>query len=339
MFINNAIYKAIPTASLTFPLSEGVVVTVGGVTGIVTENVAQASPTATIYIAVGGTIDLRSEANKGVSFTDAQIKALGSDFNFVPASESEKELPPPALSDAGKVVTVNETGTGYELTEPDSGLPEYDSDDEGKLLSIEMVEGSAKTLFPQQTVTLDEGYASISNANTQLFVLRSQVTIVIDNETIVSYVVNDGAIVAPFQYDSENAGIILDNGELTLWMDGGTGSRVISATIKNLEPKASWSDSPYDVIIKLNMADGEVTDSVTIKSDVRKMSSFISNKTPVLACGITDDESYHIAVLPAVVRIVGGVVYIDIYNMLINNNKLVYYRLTYDDAYNEWFLN
>ncbi|MBP5302020.1 MAG: hypothetical protein J6Y88_02085, partial [Bacteroidales bacterium] len=67
-----------------------------------------------------GTIDLTSEANNGVSFTDAQIKALGSDFNFVPASE--KELPTPTLADAGKVVAVNETGTEYELVESGGAL-------------------------------------------------------------------------------------------------------------------------------------------------------------------------------------------------------------------------
>lgn len=134
MYIKNATYKTVPTGSLSFPLAEGAVVTAGGVTGIVPENLAAAGPTAQIYVAVGGTIDLTSEANKGVSFTDAQIKALGSDFNFVPASE--KELPTPTLADAGKVVAVNETGTEYELVESGGGLPEYGVGDGGKVLTV-----------------------------------------------------------------------------------------------------------------------------------------------------------------------------------------------------------
>lgn len=88
MYIQNATYKAVPTAGLTFPLTEGTVLTVGDVTGIVPENISLAAPTGLIYLATGGTIDLTSEANAGVSFTDAELNALGGDFNFIPVTEA-----------------------------------------------------------------------------------------------------------------------------------------------------------------------------------------------------------------------------------------------------------
>lgn len=139
MYIKNATYKEVPTAGLTFPLAEGSVITVGGVTGIVEQNVAAAGPTAKLYIAVGGTIDLRSEANKNVSFTDDQVKALGSDFNFIPAKEIAdpvKELPEIGSGDAGKVLTVNSGHNGVEWKTPGgTALEETGTVDDGVLSS------------------------------------------------------------------------------------------------------------------------------------------------------------------------------------------------------------
>ncbi len=89
---------------MEFPVAEGTVITAGDVTGIVPQNVTLAPPTAMIYVATGGTIDLTSEANKGVSFTEAQIKELGADFNFIPAQEGGGGggLPPYTSADKGK---------------------------------------------------------------------------------------------------------------------------------------------------------------------------------------------------------------------------------------------
>jgi len=109
MFIQNAVYKAVPTDGLTFPLAEGTVITVGDVTGIVPENIALAAPTGLIYLATGGTIDLTSEANAGVTFTDEQLNELGGDFNFIPVTEAGgSSLPSYSSSDIGKVLTVGE---------------------------------------------------------------------------------------------------------------------------------------------------------------------------------------------------------------------------------------
>jgi hypothetical protein len=109
MFIQNAVYKAVHTDGLTFPLAEGTVITVGDVTGIVPENIALAAPTGLIYLATGGTIDLTSEANAGVTFTDEQLKELGGDFNFIPLTEAGgSSLPSYTSADIGKVLTVGE---------------------------------------------------------------------------------------------------------------------------------------------------------------------------------------------------------------------------------------
>lgn len=88
MFIQNAVLKSISAEGLAFPLSEGSVVSVGGVTGIVPTTLNVRPATNRIYVAVAGTIDLTSDANKGVTFTNEQIQELGADFNFVPAVES-----------------------------------------------------------------------------------------------------------------------------------------------------------------------------------------------------------------------------------------------------------
>ena len=88
MYIQNVIVKSIKSDGLSFPLPEGSVVTVGGVTGIVPTTIDVRPATNRIYVAVAGTVDLTSDANKGVTFTDEQIQELGADFNFVPAVES-----------------------------------------------------------------------------------------------------------------------------------------------------------------------------------------------------------------------------------------------------------
>ena len=113
MFIKNATYKTISTEGQTFPIAEGAIIK----GGIVPQTVDIDPPTHRISVAIGGTIDLRSDANKNVSFTDEQIKALGADFNFIPAKEIAdpvKELPEIGSGDAGKVLTVNSGHNGVE---------------------------------------------------------------------------------------------------------------------------------------------------------------------------------------------------------------------------------
>lgn len=116
MFIQNAVLKSINAEGLSFPLAEGSVVSVGGVTGIVPTTLGVRPATNRIYVAVAGTIDMTSDANKGVTFTDEQIKALGGDFNFVPALETPAEIPSykPA-QDSGKVLTVVPSGLSWEM--------------------------------------------------------------------------------------------------------------------------------------------------------------------------------------------------------------------------------
>lgn len=132
MFIQNAVLKSISAEGLTFPLSEGSVVSVGGVTGIVPTTLGVRPATNRIYVAVAGTIDMTSDANKGVTFTDEQIKALGGDFNFVPAVESGGDLPSTS-GKSGKVLSVNSSG---ELEWAGAVLPEASGGDMGKVATI-----------------------------------------------------------------------------------------------------------------------------------------------------------------------------------------------------------
>lgn len=63
-----------------------------------------------------------------------RIEELERKVNAMP---SGAEVPQPSgISDAGKVMTVNETGTGYELIEPADGLPEVTSADNGDVLAV-----------------------------------------------------------------------------------------------------------------------------------------------------------------------------------------------------------
>lgn len=114
MYIQNAYYKAIPVTGATFPLAAGTIVTANGTVpasaeqyfGIVPEKVEKMPTTGYIFVAVSGTIDLDT---CGVAFTDAQIKALGADFNFVRAAEIAEpapELPAVSSTDNGKILKV-----------------------------------------------------------------------------------------------------------------------------------------------------------------------------------------------------------------------------------------
>ena len=114
MYIQNAYYNAIPVTGATFPLAAGTIVTANGTVpassddyyGIVPFRVDKMPTTGYLFVAVSGTIDLDT---CGVTFTDAQIKALGADFNFVRAAEIAEpapELPTVSAVDNGKVLTV-----------------------------------------------------------------------------------------------------------------------------------------------------------------------------------------------------------------------------------------
>ena len=163
MYIQNATYKAIPTGSLSFPITQGSVVTAGGVTGIVTEGIAVAPPTAQIYIAVGGTIDMTSPANKGVTFTDEELKALGGDFNFVPIREAgASDLPEVDNSDNGDVLAV--VDGAWAKSAPPSGLPTCTSEDVGKVLTVvrDAEHSISQVVIPEQTLTLVAGVVNVA---------------------------------------------------------------------------------------------------------------------------------------------------------------------------------
>lgn len=144
MEIRNAIYKTVPVRNLTFPLAAGTVVTAGGTLansdgsdayGIVPETVALLPLTKRLYVAVAGTIDL---ATCGATFTDTMIKALGEDFNFVPAKEEHEppapELPTVSSTDNGKILMV--VNGQWAAADLPSELPTVESTDAGKVLTV-----------------------------------------------------------------------------------------------------------------------------------------------------------------------------------------------------------
>lgn len=131
MFIKNATYKSIPTAGLSFPLAEGTIIS----NGIVPQTIDIEPPTHRISVAIGGTIDLNSPANKNVSFTDEQIRALGGDFNFVPAEEAKSGLPAVSVADNGDVLAV--VNGAWSKSDPPSSLPSYTTSDNGKVLTVD----------------------------------------------------------------------------------------------------------------------------------------------------------------------------------------------------------
>lgn len=176
MYIQNMTLKSIDAEGLSFPLAEGSIVTVRGVTGIVPATINVRPATNMIYVAVAGTVDLTSPANKNVSFTDQQIKTLGGDFNFVPAVETDvkKELPDATPGMAGKVLTVGNNGK-WQAIDP---APQY------QIVTFTFDDSSNKWV--------SDSYADgINSYQPLIFILNdgnmewasTQFTVVVDGET------------------------------------------------------------------------------------------------------------------------------------------------------------
>ena len=215
MFIQNAVLKSISAEGLTFPLSEGSVVSAGGVTGIVSGTLDVRPATNRIYVAVAGTIDMTSDANKGVTFTDGQIKALGKDFNFVPAVETDvkKELPDATPAMAGKVLTVGNNGK-WQANDP---APQYQivtftfDDNSNKWVSDSWADGI--TCYLPLIFILNDG--SMEWASTQF-------TVVVDGETqkatwkIVFAIIADSS--SPYYADYQ----------FVTWYNDGDGEEVVT---------------------------------------------------------------------------------------------------------------
>lgn len=95
MFIKDGVYREIDV-KVDAPIAEGTILTFGGTLaaedasdafGIVPENVYVMPPTKMINVAVGGIIDLLDPANANVTLSEAVMKKLGEDFNFVQFNE------------------------------------------------------------------------------------------------------------------------------------------------------------------------------------------------------------------------------------------------------------
>jgi len=227
MFIQNAVYKTVPTDGLTFPLAEGTVITVGDVTGIVPENIALAAPTGLIYLATGGTIDLTSEANAGVTFTDEQLNELGGDFNFIPLTENGG-----------------------------SSLPSYSSSDIGKVLTVgEGSETVQTVVVPEQTVTIAEENASpiqLAGYDTQFFmsaVEGTEITVTDNVNTVVLTASSMGHDNPGIAFSAVGIRTLIvffasDYGQFTagLYFQGAPGSHIVTASAPGQPtPSAVWA--------------------------------------------------------------------------------------------------
>lgn len=291
MYIKDATYRSVPTADLTFPIAEGTVVTVGNVTGIVDQNLKEAAPTARIYVAVGGTIDLTSDANKNVTFSDEDISRLGQDFNFIPGAEG---------------------GGG-------SSLPEYTSSDVGKVLTVgdDAEHSTTVTYIPEQTITFENNMALIPNVSLSpedlSLGMEAEMTLVIGTQTITNNmtVVSIGADAIGFQ-DSLQYYTIGYSPNDEVWairmttLDvaySGDATILMTASIPSVAPV--WGRSPVNILALSNRAVMDLQSTFT--STLMSMAS--GGKESIVSSeanfSTTDDRE---AVLAAIENGVNGVI-------------------------------
>lgn len=193
MFIIDGVYRNVDISGLSAPILEGTVLTETGAIasadgsdafGIVPQNIYEIPPTKLASVVVGGTIDLLSPANANVEFSEAVMKALGTDINFVQNSEAANEVPKPTSADAGKVVTVNQDGDGYVLGEGGGGgkgiqiirllkikdlPPVPDGWTPIDSYNMQNLESDAPVLFSPDVIT----YALVENSNTNIMLKPS----------------------------------------------------------------------------------------------------------------------------------------------------------------------
>ena len=118
--------------------------------------------------------------------------------------KAANEVPKPeGVSDAGKVLTVNAAGDGFEL---DTSLPEYTSADNGKVLTLgEGSESETVIIVPEQSVTIEyEGAVPLNSALTDYFVEGATASLKINN---TPHNVTCDKYLA-FAYTSESGGLL-----------------------------------------------------------------------------------------------------------------------------------
>ena len=167
--------------------------------------------------------------------------------DIVPATRLEyfmkkaaNEVPKPAGSaDAGKVVTVNEDGDGYELGAIPSGLPSYTSADKGKVLTIGEGEGSVTTVIvPEQTVTFNDGMGYPTNCDPTGFVVGATGVISVNG---TQYNATCAVVENALAFSSQETEIIVGyaNNSVIVAGDGILEQATVSltASVPSVEPK------------------------------------------------------------------------------------------------------
>lgn len=158
MYIKDGIYRQLK-AKVAAPIAAGTVLTAGGTQaaangsdafGIVPERIDVLSPTGMIYVAVGGTIDLESPQNAGITLSEEMQLAL-TGINFIPEPqkpEKPDELPAVSGTDNGKILKVSggKWAKGDETVE----LPATTAEDNGKVLVV--VDGAWAMVEPDEPI-------------------------------------------------------------------------------------------------------------------------------------------------------------------------------------------
>lgn len=161
--------------------------------------------------------------------------------------KAANEVPKPAgSSDAGKVVTVNEDGDGFELAESGggSGLPEYTSADKGKVLTIGEGEGSVTTVVvPEQTMAVSDDPSPVVGADSSAFVVGATAVLLahgernvggeytltcMEEEEGIKGFVDDRAPLAFFLYEGS---VLVRGSEEDTWTFS------LTASVPSVEPK------------------------------------------------------------------------------------------------------
>lgn len=181
--------------------------------------------------------------------------------------KAANEVPKPAgSSDAGKVMTVNEDGDGYELTTPSGGLPSYTSADVGKVLGI--VESSAMTadLIPEQSVSLtysghdgESDTATLNDCDWSNYAIGGSVSVIIDDDTYTATIQSGSDTTLKHFSVGNNPTFhfsLNEDGNTYLWAaphESGTVNYVVKAgTVANANSPA-WKMDGMPYVIHLTM--------------------------------------------------------------------------------------
>lgn len=168
-------------------------------------------------------------------------KVIGVDENGEYSLENvPKELPATTEIDAGKVVKVNASGTGYELGEGgESGLPDFTLGDAGKVLTVDYGVTTTPTIaVPEQTVVADGMHpVLLSNCLPDCFVPGFEISLVVNNQEYSATISAFGSVVVVIILDFI---VIFKDNDGNVYFNSESGSYTVEATINVKDAEAVW---------------------------------------------------------------------------------------------------